>query len=286
MGLGILLGLLLSASAALAHETLAVRWEPSVVRPGDMAVVFVTRLPDARAVEGSLGGQPLAFFPYGDGYAALAGIDLQVKPGFLAWRIGVVDGRGRPIRAGGQLRVTGRKFAVQRLTLPREMVELDEPTLRRAEEESKRLRTLYAMITPERLWRGRFTKPVAAKDDGEGFGARRIINGQPRAPHAGTDYAADPGTPVVAVNAGRVALVAEYFFPGRLVVIDHGLGLYSLYFHLERAEVAEEDRVERGQPIGRVGASGRTTGPHLHFAVHLRQARVDPAGLLQLRLAE
>jgi murein DD-endopeptidase MepM/ murein hydrolase activator NlpD len=202
------------------------------------------------------------------------------------WRIGVVDARGQPLKASGRLQIRARKFPVQRLTLPREMVELDAPTLKRVEEESKRLRTLYRTITPERLWRGGFTKPVGVPDAGEGFGARRIINGQARAPHAGLDYSADSGTPVVAANTGRVALVAEYFFPGRLLVLDHGLGLYTLYFHLERTDVADGDRVERGQIIGRVGASGRATGPHLHFAAHLRQARIDPALLLQLRLPE
>jgi len=277
---------LLIAAAALAHDTLSVRWEPRVVHPGDVAVVFLTKLPDAKIVEGSAGGWSLTFFPYGDGYAALAGIDLEARPGKLTWRIGVVDGRDRPITASGTLQVRARKFPVQRLTLPREMVELDAPTLKRVEEESKRLGTLYATITPERLWRGRFTKPVGVSDPGEGFGARRIINGRPRSPHAGLDYSADAGTPVVAANAGRVALVAEYFFPGRLVAIDHGLGLYTLYFHLERADVAAGDRVERGQAIGRVGASGRATGPHLHFAAHLGQSRVDPAVLLQLKFPE
>ena len=281
-----LLALLIAAAPALAHDTLSVRWEPRVVHPGDVAVVFLTKLPDAKIVEGSAGGWSLTFFPYGDGYAALAGIDLEARPGKLTWRIGVVDGRDRPITASGTLQVKARKFPVQRLTLPREMVELDAPTLKRVEEESKRLGTLYATITPERLWRGRFTKPVGVSDPGEGFGARRTINGRPRSPHAGLDYSADAGTPVVAANAGRVALVAEYFFPGRLVAIDHGLGLYTLYFHLERADVAAGDRVERGQAIGRVGASGRATGPHLHFAAHLGQSRVDPAVLLQLKFPE
>ncbi len=282
MSLAVLLALLVSA----APMTLSVRWEPRVLHPGDAAMVFLTGLPDSKIVEGSLAGQPLTFFPYGDGYAALAGMDLEVKPGTVTWRVGVVDAGGRPLKASGTLQVRGRKFPVQRLTLPKEMVELDAPTLRRVEEESKHLRTLYATISPERFWRGRFTKPVGVSDPGDGFGARRIINGLVRAPHAGVDYSADAGTPVVAANAGRVALVGEYFFPGRLVVIDHGLGLYTLYFHLERADVAEGDRVERGQIIGRVGFSGRATGPHLHFAAHLRQARIDPAGLLQLKLPE
>ena len=286
MAFALLLALLVAAAPAQAREALSVRWEPRVVRQGDVAMVFVTGLPDAKAVEGSLAGQPLTFFPYGDGYAALAGIDLEARPGMATWRVGVMDARDRPLKASGRLQIRARKFPVQRLTLPREMVELDAPTLQRVEEESKRLRTLYATITPERHWRGRFAKPVGVPDAGEGFGARRIINGQPRAPHAGLDYSADAGTPVVGANAGHVALVAEYFFPGRLVVLDHGLGLYTLYFHLERADVADGDRVDRGQIIGRVGASGRATGPHLHFAAHLRQTRIDPALLLQLRLPE
>ena len=286
MAFALLLALLVAAAPAQAREALSVRWEPRVVRQGDVAMVFVTGLPDAKAVEGSLAGQPLTFFPYGDGYAALAGIDLEARPGMATWRVGVMDARDQPLKASGRLQIRARKFPVQRLTLPREMVELDAPTLQRVEEESKRLRTLYATITPERHWRGRFAKPVGVPDAGEGFGARRIINGQPRAPHAGLDYSADAGTPVVGANAGHVALVAEYFFPGRLVVLDHGLGLYTLYFHLERADVSDGDRVDRGQIIGRVGASGRATGPHLHFAAHLRQTRIDPALLLQLRLPE
>lgn len=288
MAFALLLALLVAAAPApaQAREALSVRWEPRVVRQGDVTMVFVTGLPDAKAVEGSLAGQPLTFFPYGDGYAALAGIDLEARPGMATWRVGVMDARDQPLKASGRLQIRARKFPVQRLTLPREMVELDAPTLQRVEEESKRLRTLYATITPERHWRGRFAKPVGVPDAGEGFGARRIINGQPRAPHAGLDYSADAGTPVVGANAGHVALVAEYFFPGRLVVLDHGLGLYTLYFHLERADVSDGDRVERGQIIGRVGASGRATGPHLHFAAHLRQTRIDPALLLQLRLPE
>ena len=284
--MAVLLALLLAAAPLQASDALSVRWQTKVVRQGDVAMVFVIGLPDAKTVEGSLAGQSLTFFSYGDGYAAMAGIDLEARPGMATWRIGAVDARGQPMKASGQLQIRARKFPVQRLTLPREMVELDAPTLKRVEEESKRLRTLYATITPERLWRGSFTKPVGVADAGEGFGAQRIINGQVRAPHAGLDYSADSGTPVVAANTGRVALVADYFFPGHLVVLDHGLGLYTLYFHLERADVADGDRVDRGRIIGRVGASGRATGPHLHFAAHLRQARIDPALLLQLKLPE
>lgn len=270
------------APAALSHERPRVRWEPRAPRQGDPVVVFVTGLGQARTVEGSLGGQALTFFPNGDGYAALAGIDLEAKPGKFPWRIGAIDERGNPVRVSGTLEAKARTFPVQHLTLPKELVDLDAPTLKRVEGESTRLRTVYQTVTPERFWRGRFTKPVGVADSGEGFGARRIINGQPRAPHSGVDYSADAGTPVVAANTGRVALVAEYFFPGRLVVLDHGLGLFTLYFHLERVDVQEGEGVERGQVLGTVGATGRATAPHLHFGAHLRQARIDPSLLLTL----
>src|SRR5205823_5615765 len=152
--------------------------------------------------------------------------------------------------------------------------------------EGLHLTMLYRTVSPERLWRGAFVRPVAGTEPPSGFGARRIINGRPRAAHGGADYRAPQGTPVVAANAGRVALVGDYFFPGRLIALDHGLGLYTLYFHLDSVAVSEGERVDRGQPIGTVGATGRATGPHLHFGAQLGSARVDPAALLALRLTD
>jgi murein DD-endopeptidase MepM/ murein hydrolase activator NlpD len=166
------------------------------------------------------------------------------------------------------------------------MVDLDPDTERRAVSEIERMQTVYRTITPERLWRGAFLRPVGGAEPGTGFGSRRVINGKPRAPHSGIDYAADRGTAVVAVNSGRVALLGEFFFPGRLVILDHGLGLYTLYFHLDTVSVRDDERVARGQVIGTVGSTGRATGPHLHFGAHMGGARVDPAVLLNLRLRE
>ncbi|MGH7312164.1 MAG: M23 family metallopeptidase, partial [Candidatus Rokuibacteriota bacterium] len=191
-----------------------------------------------------------------------------------------------PQTAQGRLHLQRRDFPVQRLTLPSGLVDLDPETERRALSEGERLRTLYRTVSPERLWRGRFVRPVGSSESGTGFGARRIINGRPRAPHGGADYSAPQGTPVVAVNDGRVALVAEYFFPGRLVVLDHGLGLYTLYFHLHEITVLEGERVSRGQSVGTVGATGRATGPHLHVGVQAGAARVDPATLLELTVRD
>lgn len=248
--------------------------------------MFVAAAPGAREVTGSLGDRALHFFPHGDGHAAVAGIDLETAPSRAPWRIAVVDAAGASRAATGALAIRARQFPVQRLTLPEHQVDLDPAAARRAEAEAAALGALYDTATPERLWQGRFTRPVGSGGEGHGFGARRIINGKPRRPHAGLDYSAPRGTPVVAANRGRVALVGDFFFPGRLVVLDHGLGLYTLYMHLDRVDVAEGAMVERGEALGAVGATGRATGPHLHFAAQVGRARVDPLSLLEVAVRD
>jgi hypothetical protein len=278
---------LLALLAPLAAEDVAahglkVTWQPARPRLGDLALMLVQGAGDGTTLEGSATGQMLRFFAHADGHAALVGFDLDGKPGVRPWRLAVLRPGHPPRTVQGRIQVFRRGFPIQRLTLPQALVDLDPETERRALAEGEHLKTLYRLVTPERLWRGRFVRPIGGEEPGTGFGARRIINGRLRSPHAGTDYAAPRGTPVVAANDGRVALVADFFFPGRLVVIDHGLALYTLYFHLESVAVAQDDRVSRGQTIGAVGATGRATGPHLHFGAQVGPARIDPATLLEL----
>lgn len=280
--LGGLFLVLLLASDVRGAGGLSITWHPAKPRVGDAAFLHLRGAPEGASVEGTVDGRPLVFFPYAAGHAALVGFDLEVKPGVKPWQLVVLQRDRDPVTTKGKMTVLQRDFPVQRLTLPPGMVDLDPETKQRAISESERLQSLYRTITPERLWRGAFTRPVGGTEPGTGFGARRVINGKPRMPHGGADYAAPTGTPVVAVNAGRVALVADFFFPGRLVAIDHGLGLYTLYFHLDSAAVSQGDVVERGQTIGTVGATGRATGPHLHFGAHVAGARIDPATLLVL----
>ena len=271
---------------AAAPQKAEVTWHPAKPRVGDVAWLHVKNVVEGATVEGSVGGRPLTFFQYAGGHAALVGIDLETKPGPHVWRVAAVEPRREPRTARGTVQIQRREFPVERLQLPRVMVDLDPETERRAVAEGRRLATLYRVITPERLWRGRFTRPVAGTEPGSGFGARRIINGRPRSPHGGLDFSAPTGTPVVAANSGRVALVAEFFFPGRLVALDHGLGLYTLYFHLDAVSVAEGQRIDRGQTLGTVGATGRSTGPHLHFGAQVGAARVDPGALLSLAVLD
>jgi murein DD-endopeptidase MepM/ murein hydrolase activator NlpD len=282
--------LLLPAGASAVPPSrpaaLAVRVTPTAPRQGDIAFVLVSGVPNAREVEGSLDGKPLAFFPYGEDWAALIGIDLETRTGKVPWQVGVIDMAGIARKKAGAVAIRARTFPVQHLTLPDHMVDLDPESERRANAESARLRALYDTVTAERLWQGRFTRPVAVEGPGSGFGARRIINGKSRNPHAGTDWSAERGTPVVAANRGRVALVGDFFFGGRLVVLDHGLGLYTLYMHLDRVDVAEGAFIGRGETLGAVGATGRATGPHLHFQVQAKRSRVDPATLFALPVGD
>jgi murein DD-endopeptidase MepM/ murein hydrolase activator NlpD len=228
-------------------------------------------------------GRPVAPFRSGSGWAALVGIDLDVRPGLVGWRVtrpSVAKNGGA--LAAGAITVRPRTFPTQQLTLPKAMVDLDAPTLARVEVERGELRAALSDGARERLWRGPFRVPIEGGQPTGGFGLRRVINGQPRSPHAGYDWAAPVGTSVVATNAGRVALVTEHFFAGRNVVLDHGLGLFTLYYHLAETRVASGEPVATGEVIGTVGATGRVTGPHLHFAVLLGRARVDPEALLAL----
>jgi hypothetical protein len=261
-------------------------WHPASPRLGDAVIVEVIEAGSQATVTGDLGGAPLAFSRLGDRQLAIAGVDLDGRPGPRPWRIETRQPGETPRVLRGQLKVADRRFSVQLLTLPKGMVDLDPETERRALGETDRLRAVYRSTTGARFWQGRFRRPVGGEEPGSGFGARRIINGQPRAPHSGVDYSAPLGASVLAANAGRVALVAEFFFPGRLVILDHGLGLYTLYFHLDRVGVLEGQTVERGEIIATVGATGRATGPHLHFGAQIGEARIDPEVLLALDLPD
>ena len=269
---------------ALADDPrLPVRLAPAEVRQGGVSVLSVQWPTPIRGLRVQVGDREIPA-PSPDGrsrWVVLTGIDLEQPPGLLAIRVEAVDGSGRPLRGQATLRVLDARFPVQRLTVPRPFVELDTATLERVNREKALLDQLWESLTPERYWRDPFRVPLDGAGPAYGFGLRRIINGEPRSPHTGADFAASPGAPVLAANAGIVALVADHFFAGRSVILDHGLGLYTMYFHLQETLVQPGQRVERGQAIARVGSTGRATGPHLHWGARLYGARIDPQELLK-----
>jgi murein DD-endopeptidase MepM/ murein hydrolase activator NlpD len=151
----------------------------------------------------------------------------------------------------------------------------------RIERDARLLESVWAAPPSDRRWTEPFVRPVPQPAN-SAFGTRSVFNGKPRNPHGGADFLSPSGTPVHAPNAGRIVVARELYFSGNTVVIDHGLGLFSLLAHLSAIDAREGDSVEAGQLIGRVGATGRVTGPHLHWAVRASGARVDPLSLLAM----
>lgn len=207
------------------------------------------------------------------------GVDLQTKPGFyrLTVRSNNPTGQQKTI----EIKVREKDYGVRRLTLPKKMVDLDEETLKRVRKETGKLKTIWNALPKEPLWRGPFVKPIPGKVIGP-FGRKSVINNQTRSPHSGVDLKGKRGTPIKTIANGKVALTEELFFGGRSVVIDHGGGIQSAYLHLEKILVSPGQQVDRGDVIGRVGSSGRATGPHLHWSVRVNGARVDPLKLTVL----
>jgi murein DD-endopeptidase MepM/ murein hydrolase activator NlpD len=179
------------------------------------------------------------------------------------------------------LAVTGKTFPTRRLTVDEKYVSPPAQVQARIKAESARVSAIFAAVSRERYWRGPFRVPVPGPPISE-FGKRSVYNGQPRSPHAGTDFQGAAGTPIVAPNAGKVVLAGNLYYSGNTVIVDHGLGLYSYFGHMSVISVHEGDQVATGQALGKVGATGLVTGPHLHLSVRLVGTRVDPMSLLTL----
>jgi murein DD-endopeptidase MepM/ murein hydrolase activator NlpD len=215
-------------------------------------------------------------------YRALVGADLEQAPGQYDVKVEWKTQTGETAGCNAGVTVRTGRFATERLQVEQEFVEPSAEQLARAKEDRERLLALYAAATPEKMWQGPFRVPLAGVKKGSNFGRRRILNGQPRSPHSGADFSSAAGTPVHAAQRGRVVLAEALFFSGNTVVIDHGLGMYTLYGHLKAISVQTGDMVGAGAKLGEVGATGRVTGPHLHWGLTVNQARVNPLEVVKL----
>jgi murein DD-endopeptidase MepM/ murein hydrolase activator NlpD len=209
----------------------------------------------------------------GSEWVALVGIALATKAGAIV-RIEAARGNGAIERY--EIKVASKAYTSQHLKVPPGKVELSPEDQARYERERAHLAGVLRTFTEEAPSTLAMVQPSPGRRSSS-FGLRRFFNGQARNPHGGMDIAAPEGTQVVAAAAGRVIDVGDYFFSGRTVVLDHGSGLLSLYAHLSGVSAGAEQQVSAGAPIGKVGATGRVTGPHLHFSVYLNTAAVDPA---------
>jgi murein DD-endopeptidase MepM/ murein hydrolase activator NlpD len=182
-------------------------------------------------------------------------------------------------RETATLRILPPPYAEESLEVDPRKVKLSAKDLARVERERKEVAPVFSLRT-EPAFALPFSPPLAKAPAPRNFGTRRVFNGEPRSPHGGADFRAATGTPVLAAEKGLVVLVANHFFAGRSVFVDHGGGLVSMYMHLSATKVRAGQRVARGDVLGLSGATGRVSGPHLHFGLKWRGARVDPALLL------
>jgi murein DD-endopeptidase MepM/ murein hydrolase activator NlpD len=249
----------------------------STARPGDVVVLTLSGVNADEAVHVRAFDSDLPTFVATRGTRrALVGVDLDVRPGTHTLAVQVGDNY-----AERTLRIIARAFATRRLTVDPAFVNPPENERPRIEREREQLERLWKTATNEKLWGGRFEPPVPERAN-SAFGTRSILNGEPRSPHGGADFPSPAGTPIKAPNGGRVVLADALYYTGNTVVVDHGLGLYSLFAHMTEMRVHAEDVVNTGDALGTVGSTGRVTGPHLHWAVRLNGARVDPTVLLRV----
>ena len=236
-------------------------------------------------------GEPLSFgvarfrdevlylYPDTGGSVALLPVPLDVPAGDYPLVVALVDPQGLSTTKELMLRVAHKKRPEEQLTLPERMVTPLAEDVARINRESNLLTQTFALRST-RLWTT-FVRPVGEPVSSV-FGKRRVMNGKPKSPHSGTDFKSPLGTPVLSLSNGRVALVADLFYTGQTVVVDHGEGLFSVYAHLSKVLVADGDELQVGEALGEVGSTGRSTGAHLHLTVKLLGERVDPLALLAI----
>ncbi len=213
-------------------------------------------------------------------WQAVLGIDLGTAAGSYPVSFdALLD--GHEVNTTVTLAVRSRVFATRTLRVDDAFVNPPAPTVQRIISEAAELARVWEQSAQSRLWSDAFVRPVPGRATSI-FGTRSIFNGQARQPHGGADFLSPTGTPIQAPNSGRVVVARDLYFTGNTVVIDHGLGMFSLLAHLSVIDVHAGDSVVAGQIVGQVGSTGRVTGPHLHWAVRIGDARVDPLAVLAI----
>lgn len=268
-------------------ESVRLRLSSSGASQGGLLRLEIRNVKPTSEIEADWAGHSIPFWQDASSSEvrhALLGVDLEQAAGEFPLDVKIGVDSSPELDCSAVISVREGHFAVEKLQVAKGFVDVSPNDEERAVKESERLREIYGRATPERFWQGKFWLPLDGAHQGTNFGKRRVLNGQPRSPHGGVDFPAPAGTPVHSAQRGRVVLADALFFSGNTVVIDHGLGLYTFYGHLESISVHEGDLVERGTILGRVGATGRVTGPHLHWGLIVNQARVNPLQIVALRM--
>ncbi len=281
--IGLFIGLcmaVLPIVAAQANNDNVAQWRQQLHRPVPGGVAIVPVMPRADSTTAPavyLNGHQVLVLPDADSWWAVVGIALDTKPGPLSLTVSASPNSQTSV----PIEIKPFKYKSQHITLKdRAMVSPSPKILERIKWELDEQRAAYAVYSdtvPSNLI---FDPPVPGRLSSP-FGLQRFFNGEPRNPHSGLDFAAPTGTPVKSPADGRVLLIGNYYFNGLTIFIDHGQGVISMFCHLSQIELLPGDLVNRGETVGLVGNTGRSTGPHLHWNVSINNARVDPALFLR-----
>jgi murein DD-endopeptidase MepM/ murein hydrolase activator NlpD len=278
----------LSLIPVLAQGTIptgAVTLAPAFAESGSPELIRVA-VSGAHEVTGEWLGRKLQFFQSRDGQSwyALAGLDVEAPVGPSTLKIEAKQsGSLRHIELS--IEVHAATYRTEAISVAPRFVEPNPEDLKVIEADNKLKNKVFSVSAAKPLWHSSFRAPVVASST-DSFGVRRMYNGKLASIHKGMDFRAHQGTPVRAGNRGTIVLAQRLYYEGNCVVIDHGLGLYTLSMHLSRVDVRVGQQVEAGQRLGLSGATGRVTGPHLHWAVRWEGAYLDPAKLLKMNLRE
>jgi Peptidase family M23 len=283
--------ILFAALAAPCRAVVAedsIRLTPATLTNGAPCLVTVVLHDEASGVTGSWQGHAVAFFPSSDHrtWFALVGIDVEATPGNYPLTIDATlkDRTHRTLLQ--DVSVGEAPYEKMPLSVPDKFVEPNAAALKKITADKIVKDKAFANSAPKPQWTGNFLPPLHLAPQSDSFGNQRIFNGKLASVHRGLDYRAKAGTPVAAINSGRVVLARPLYYEGGCVVIDHGLGLMSVYMHLSKIEVVVGKRVRRGQIIALSGGTGRATGPHLHLGVRWEGNYLDPAKLFEITMPQ
>lgn len=279
----------ISASTVPFKQTETVS-EPTVelhyraLQPGEVIKVLLRESSPIKEASAKFLGEKYAFFKMENSteFLTLIGLDLGISPGTYPLNVSILYSDNSRETLSKNIKVVSKEFPIKRLWVEERFVTPPKEALERIQKESEILRTVYDIYTPMWLAEGPFIVP----SEGEvvsNFGEQRFFNNKPRSSHSGVDISSLSGSPVKASNSGRVLLAADLYFGGKTVIIDHGLGVHTIYCHFSKILVKRGEFLNKGKIIGKVGATGRVTGPHLHWGVKLYGSRVDPLSLLNLK---
>jgi murein DD-endopeptidase MepM/ murein hydrolase activator NlpD len=269
----------------------ALRVSAGVARTGKLVVVTVAAPPtglEIAALSATLGTRAGTAWPTNESrrtWRALVAVDIEETASSLPLVVEAQRADGSTTSSTSIVRIRPGRYDRRSISVGKQFTSPSAEEQERAARESEELVAALRLSSSTRLWRGRFVRPTPGPETAP-FGTLRTYNKKRRSRHLGLDLDGAVGAPIVAANHGRVLLAAERFYSGGTVLLDHGEGLVTMYFHMSRIDVVVGQELARGAGLGSVGASGQVTGPHLHLTVRLGGCSVDPAQLLALDLSD